>query len=283
MTIVLSTVAGLITAAILLVLGRAYETKLSRRLNRRRRALKALLPFHVRAGQPLVICYGYVPTSSTGTQYTVEQGDLMALMRANQVATALYTAKRVQYAPGSALYGALQLHANILTVSGPKWNPVTARLIGDLGSPVTFSSTEHAIVVADVDKTTVYRADRDEGQLATVCYGIILSGTIRRSGTSSLQHVLLCAGRTTLSTNACLLFLSLLEGSRDRMRFLRNAGVEPGKQWGVLLRVERKGVEVNWPLGPLQESDVNLEVVRFFPPSEFREAYTVDYRPRVGD
>lgn len=275
--ILISLLINIVSAPIVFWLGRGYQRKISPSISRRLNVLRSLLPFELQH-EPLVITYGYVMPRNKGDLFSVEQGDLIALLKAYQLVTTFCGSQQIQILDSFSLRSSIDLHKNIFTLSGPKWNPVTDYYLGRLGSPAQFSSNPRGIRVQTpaMNSPVFYRTEREDGKMASDCYGLILSGSIQEDG--RWHNVLICAGRTTLSTNACLLYLNTLACSSASLKELKHHGISSEKKWGVLLKVRNNRPQSNMIEGPLHEGDVDVSVVQTFLPDDFHSPYVHDYQ-----
>lgn len=277
---------GAVTSLVGFGAGRGYHVHIRPRLDKRRRGLRALVPFDLRKNAPIVVTYGAVADPQRAGRYSVEDGDVTALMRANQIAAWIASHERVLLKPAQSLIASLELHRNVFSISGPKWNPAAHRLIGALGSPIDFAGDERALVVLTREQedegvaAESYKTDREPGSLATTCHGLIVAGEREIPDQDQRQRVMIATGRTTLSTHAALLFLSLLASSKERQRSLRDNGIEPGSPWAVLLRVDREVYDIDLGERPLDEADVKITVLRSFTARDFRQPFRSAYKPK---
>lgn len=274
-------ITGLVATGLSFVAGRGYQSFVQQRVDKRYRRFVSLMPFNRKHGAPLVVTYGCIPHSLAGkTRYIVEQGDVTALMRASQLGVRLFGERRVLVTAGHDLLPTLELHRNVMSISGPKWNRVTARLLGALGSPIDFSSSDHALLVSSGQQERAeaaperYETIRRPNELATVCHALIVVGERNIPDQDGRQRILVAAGRTTLSTHGALLYLSLLANSKHRQEQLAERGVTGDERWAALLRFDRnESPAPDLAAQPLQEGAVQISLLRTFTATDFRQPY----------
>lgn len=272
---------GVVAAGISFVAGRSYQSFVQTKVDKRYRRFTALMPFDFRKAAPLVLTYGCIPHApERKARYIVEQGDVTALMRASQLGARLFGERRVLVTAGHDLLPTLELHRNVMSISGPKWNRVTARLLAALGSPIDFSTDGHALLVYSGQQERAeaeperYETVRQPNQLATVCHALLVVGERNVPDQDGRQRVLIAAGRTTLSTHGALLYLSLLANSKQRQEQLAERGVTGGERWAALLRFDRNETpSPDLTMQPLQEGAVQISLLRTFTTTDFRQPY----------
>src|SRR5437879_4459989 len=93
--ILLGLLINIASAPIVFLLGRGYQRKISPSIARRLNVLRSLLPFELQ-DESLVITYGYVMPRNKGDLYSVEQGDLIALLKAYQLVTTFCRSQQIQ-------------------------------------------------------------------------------------------------------------------------------------------------------------------------------------------
>jgi len=280
MTAFLLGVAGSVVAVGLIVAaGRAYQTRVGRALRSVRWLGLSLLPFEVGKHAPLVVAHGYVHGPAASDRAAVEHGDLIAIIKAHELALRVAPREAIHIRDGRDIGRGPHEPPNLFSVSGPKWNPTASQLLGALGSPITFRYRPRGLAVQTPSMATpeIYETQRESG-LPTVCYALVLSGTLQaRAGRS--QHVVMCAGRTTISTEASLLFLEEAERSwRLRLRLLR-LGARRAKPWAALLRVDvATADDERLPAQP--SADVfKVNLVRLLTGEDFYAPYEYSYDP----
>jgi hypothetical protein len=113
---------------------------------RRLNPIKSIIPFDA-SPKKLNLCYGLIPPGTTGRSYTAEEGDLAAIYMIYDIFSSLYTRKKIHIQNHKSAESNLDNIDNISSLSGPKWNKVTERLIGEIGSPVFFSKSKNGIIL----------------------------------------------------------------------------------------------------------------------------------------
>ena len=271
----LSILANVITAPGVFLLGRLYSRRLEPKIARRFHVLRSIMPFDFSSPVPLAVVYGIVPPSMERS-FAVEQGDLQALIKAQQLLSQLYEPDRFHYQDGRSILQNLDHERNIFCLSGPRWNPVTAHFLGQLGSPARFVGTPAQIAVQtpEMNAPNSFETTRQPGQLATVCHGLILSG-VHVMPNGAKQHVLMCAGRSTLSTSACISFLQQISRTPALVKDLHKRGIRGDKKWGLIIRVERAAPEAL--MEPFHEIDMDIKIVRYFAETDFAQPYRFQY------
>ncbi|PCI19437.1 hypothetical protein COB64_03840 [Candidatus Wolfebacteria bacterium] len=273
MDLILNIVAGIIVLIIGAVIGKQIERCVKYFVGWR--AFARALSFNT--NKEIIYAYGSIPPGEKDNKVIVQQGDVYALLVGFQTINTLFDSEKILIQDGGTLGANISLHPNVLSISGPKWNPGTRHLLGKIGAPIKFIKDPKGILVypsQSQGKERVFEIEREAGQLVKVCYGVIFNGSIRNtSGTE--QHVLICCGVTTVSTSACLLYLSSLFKSKDEFKDLKHKGLLKENKWGLLLRVENhtKQDSIN---DPLQEINVNSFVEKVFYEKDFLTPYVYE-------
>jgi hypothetical protein len=279
MGILIGIILGIIASVIANIIGFYTGNRIYTFLKARMHELRSILPFDFTKNKPIVLAYGSIPPTDITNTHTVEQGDLIALLKAYEIAAMIGKDKSLLVYDGLSIYSSYELHANIFTISGPKWNPVTRILLGRLGAPITFTKTPKGIIVktTKMKKEHFYECKKEEAKLQKICYGVILAGEVENnSGTK--QNVLICSGASTLSTNGCLLFLSQLSKSQIKVKQVQSMGLFRQKKWGLLVKI-KNNKSVDSIHSPLHENDVSITIEKIFFQKDFLPSYLLDTYP----
>jgi hypothetical protein len=164
--------------------------------------------------------------------------------------------------------------SNLLTISGPRWNSITGRYMGRLGSPLRFADDRKAVILhkpGDSQKnfSNTYRTSGDP----EVCYGIVIGGIVKRGGRA--QKVLICAGSNSFSTYGCAIILDELRRSRSLRRMGKLAELRSQSRWGMIVRVQNLSPTSAAPRGilPFERSQLEVEVERTLVAAEFSDPF----------
>lgn len=238
--------------------------------------LRSIMPFGLFPDR-IHVGYGLIPPGAPIGIYTVEEGDARTMYEIDDILSHLYQQDKVIMRSHIDLGRILDVVENLVTVSGPKWNKLTERAIGQLGSPVTFDKFEEIsrlVFQGREGDPVYYETDREPGQLARICHGIILSGATKRT-TGLSQSVLVCAGNSTLSSYGVGLFLRNCINNKELVKSIRAYGITPKSRWGLI--VEVKSLRTNGGLSPLAPSEVQVKIVRRIRDEEFVDPYEYRY------
>jgi hypothetical protein len=275
----------LIASIIFTILGAVSYGYLYLPYRRRTNALSRLSPLDF-SKDPVYLCYGLVPPGERDKHYrdkhyTVAQGDLSAITLGYQILTENYGGGRLRIQNCVATEPHLNEVSNLLTISGPRWNSITERYMGRLGSPLRFADDRKSLILRERGGsreifTNTYRPSG----YPEVCYGIILGGVMRRGGDRA-QNVVICAGSDSFSTYGCVIILDDLRHSRSLRRIGRLAELRNEPRWGLLVRVQNLSTASAEPRGrlPFERAQLEVRVERSLVAAEFAEPYV--YRPEI--
>ena len=248
-----------------------------RYVQRRLNSVRPLLPFA--SAKSVNVSYGLMDPNSLERSYAAEEGNVATVFKVLEALGHILGRVPLGLVSHVSVTDNPKLLQSLLCIGGPKWNSITARLIGDLGSPARFSKSEACLVLRDssTEEVVSYPTERGPG-LARKCHGIILSGIVEKIG-HDRWSVVVCAGNTTLSAFGMAVHLKRLGTSRSLVRDLRRHGVVPHKRWGLVVEVtnrlnrEMPGLESI----PLPEELVDTRVVRYLTEADFCEPYAYEY------
>jgi hypothetical protein len=241
---------------------------------RRTNALSRLSPLDF-SNDPLYLCYGLVFPGEPHKHYTVAQGDLSAITLGYQILTENYGGERVRIQNCVATEPHLSEVSNLMTISGPRWNSITERYLGRLGSPLQFTDDRKALILHKRGEsreffTNTYRPSGDP----EVCYGMILGGIMGRGGDKT-QNVIICAGSDSFSTYGCVITLDDLRHSRSLRRAGSLTELRNEPRWGLIVRVQNLSTVSAEPRGrlPFERGQLDARVERSLVAVEFTEPY----------
>ncbi|MGH8604078.1 MAG: hypothetical protein ACREXR_15300 [Gammaproteobacteria bacterium] len=270
---------NLIASIIFAILGAVSYRYLYLPYMRRTNALSRLSPLDF-SKDPVYLCYGLVSPSEPDKHYTVAQGDLSAVTLGYQILAGNYGGERVRIQNCVVTEPHVSEVSNLLAISGPRWNSVTKRYMGRLGSPLRFTDDRKALILRKRDRsretfTNTYRPSGDP----EVCYGIILGGVMRHSDRK--QNVVICAGSNSFSTYGCVIILDDLRHSRSLRRMRRVSELKNEPRWGLIVRVQNLSTASAEPQGrqPFERSQLEVVVERSLTAAEFSEPYV--YSPAI--
>lgn len=273
-------VINLIASIIFTILGAVSFRYLYLPYRRRANALSRLCPLDF-SKDPVYLCYGLVSPGDPGKHYTVAQGDLSAITLSYQVLAENYGGERVRIQNCVVTEPHLNEVSNLLTISGPRWNSITERYMGRLGSPLRFADDRKALMLSGPDGSqeifpNKYRASGDP----EVCYGIVLGGVMKRRGDTA-QNVVICAGSNSFSTYGCVIIFDDLRHSRSLRRMGRLAELRNEPRWGMIVRVQNLSTESVKPRGrlPFERGQLEVRVARSLVGAEFLQPYV--YGPAI--
>ena len=276
--VLISIIINLISSPIAFIAGIIYK-KILVPIGKYQNVLLKILPFNLQSEDKIVLTYGYVLPETT-SNYMIEEGDLIALFTAKELISSHYSEQNFLLQDSITIANDLSSYKNIFSLSGPKWNKITEYYLGQIGSPATFSKKPKGVAVktSRMHEPLIYETLRKEGQLATTCYGIIIGGRLNVNDTTE-KNILICSGRTTLSTNGCLLFLRQLSRKSDFYEELKKRGLfKAQKKWGILLKVESQfmpKIDIN---RPLRSNDVKIQIVNVYLEEDFLQPYEYSYQ-----
>lgn len=248
---------------------------------RRTNALSRLSPLDF-SKDPVYLCYGLISPGGFDKHYTVAQGDLSAITLGYQILAENYGEERLRIRNCITMEPHLDEVSNLLAISGPRWNIITERCMGGLGSPLQFADDRKAVILRKRGGLReVFTNKHGPSGDSEVCYGMILGGVMRRGG-DRVQNVVICAGSNSLSTYGCVIILDDLRHSRSLRRIegieglarLRN---EP--RWGLIVKVEnrsRASAALRSQL-PFERGQLEVQVERSLATAEFLEPYVHKY------
>ena len=271
-------VINLISAIIIFFLGIIYSKIISKKIREHFNVMRKIFPFQLKKNNRLVLTFGYVKPEKI-TNYSVEQGDLTALLSLKDLIELYDSNCKIEICDSISIKDNFNLYKNLFILSGPKWNKITEYFIGRLGSPITFNKNPAGLLVktARMNKGIIHETIRREGEIADECYGVVIGGKIKNN-ISEEQNIMICAGRTTLSTNGSLLFLRQIMNKKDEYKELEKRGLMKSlKKWGILLKVNRKFSDKTRIVRPLQSNDVSIEIISLFLEEDFLKPYEYRY------
>jgi hypothetical protein len=271
-------VIALIVSFISFVTGIFYHSKIADKISRQRRIFLKILPFATGKDSRIILTYGFIAPQNNSDIFLLQQGDFSAIIKAREIINNIFHVSKQDFMISTDIFSHLLNYENIFSISGPKWNPVTAKIMGDLGCPVEFVPDKRMVRVTN--KTTMkkieYESQKADDELATECYGIILSGNIERSGFTK-QRVIVCAGRTTLSTYSSISYLNYLRHSKSEVRKLVKIGINGNDNWCILIRAKRSPQVDKGKNMPLHDVDITFDVVQIFHQDDFLSPYQISY------
>jgi len=266
------------TGALLFFAGNYYDNNIADKVSKQRRLLLKILSFVKSKDSRIAITYGCVTPLGDSDAFMLEQGDFSAIIKSRDIINIAFPTIRQDFLSSVDLFPNLLKYDNVFSISGPRWNTITAKIMGDLGCPVEFVAEKRMVKVTN--KTTMksveYETVKKAGELATECYGIILSGNVERPGFQN-QKVVVCAGRTTLSTYSCISYLNHLSNSKNEVKKLLSRGIRGDNNWCVLLRTRRSPSTVQGTNLPLHDVDVTFDVVQIFHHDDFLAPYQLTW------
>jgi hypothetical protein len=268
---------NLLASAIFFTLGVIFRSKLLPWYTRLFNPLRSIMPFGF-SPSTIHIAYGLIPPDSQRMIYTIEEGDVRTIHEIEDIFAFIYGQKRVLIRSYIDVDRSQDILNSIVTVSGPKWNNVAERLIGRLGSPATFDK-ENGVSRLVLKKGTqqieaYYLTERINPKIARRCYGIILSGKVRRAS-GELQAVLVCAGNSTLSSYGVVLFLRNCLNNRQLIKQIRRSGIDPKKRWGLVIEVINNTPDTT--SAPINPSYMQFKIMRLITEKEFLDPYVYKY------
>ena len=274
----LGIIINLISAPLIFFGGILFNKTLGQRIRRHMNTLRNLMHFRLKGEDKILVTFGYViPEASTN--YVIEQGDVTALLSAKDLIISFCPEQQLELRDSISVKDNFASQRNIFSLSGPKWNKVSEHYLGQLGSPATFCRNPKGVMVntSRMSEPIIYKTVRKDHELAQTCYGLIVSGRLNHD-TKEEQNIVICAGKTTLSTNGSLLFLRQLSRKSDAYQELRKRGILKSlNKWGLLLKVDRQFASSRGIIRPLQPNDVNIQIVNVFLEEDFVPPYEYDY------
>lgn len=275
MEIIIGFILGIFASIIANIIGFFTGNQIFSYFKTRTHSLRSILPFDLSKNKHIVLTYGSIPPKNTLSTHTVEQGDLIALLKAHDIVQLIGKEKSLLVHDALSISSSYELHTNIFSISGPKFNRVTRILLGRIGAPITFVKSPAKginVKTSKMKQKVFFKCVRDETKLPKICFGVILAGEVENND-GSKQEVLICAGSSTLSTNGCLLYLSQLSKSKIKVKQEKRKGLFKQKKWGLLLRIEnRKSVDTIHT--PLHSNDVSIEIEKVFIQDDFLPSYS---------
>jgi hypothetical protein len=217
----------------------------------------------------LRIVYGLVSDPTTLPQPFAQDGDVSSLATALLVFSREHSVGAVTAIPARSALADFRSWPEVLSISGPIWNPVTADIMAASHLPVRFASavaadggTVDTLTVDQNGVTTTVETRREDG-VPRECYGLVLSCHRRIPNSRQTQHAVVVAGISTLGTFGALHWLGDL-----RHQKWHEALPEPHRRWCNRFAVVR--VTDSSPLGFSAHSSgseapsfLNVEVVAY--------------------
>ena len=246
-------------------------------VQRRFNVLRELTRFDGREG--IDLCYGIIPPGTSGRSSVAEEGDLAAIYVIADVFKRLFTSEQVRIHNARAVAGTLDSFPNIVSISGPKWNRVTERLIGELGSSVIFDRNSRCMLQSRGGEIVAkYTTDRTQPFLARKCHGLILCGYIERSD-GSTQKAMVCAGNSTLSMYGIATYLLNLSRTPGRKADAGLKQFTKMRKWGLVVEVANKVPQDRDGLVwlPLDPTTIHTSVVAQIPEGGFVRPFVYEY------
>jgi len=272
----------LLASFIMFAVGYFYRNNVAEVISKQRRAFLQIMPFTIGRDSKITITYGCVAPEGSSDAFLLQQGDFSAIIKAREIINNVFAISKQEFITSIDLSAQLLNYENILSISGPKWNAVTAKIMGELGCPVEFVSGKQMVKVTNktTQKSVEYETKKKAGELATECYGIILSGSIDRPGHVK-QNVLICAGRTTLSTYSTVSYLNYLRCSKKEVSKLMKKGIKGDDKWCLLIRAKREQHTDENKNVPLHDTDIVFDIVQVFHQDDFLNPYTITYNKNI--
>ena len=209
--------------------------------------------------------------------HTIEEGDVRTIHEIEDIFAFMYGQNRVVIRSYMDIDRSQDIIDSIVTVSGPKWNKVAERLIGHLGSPAIFDKENGVSRLILKERTQIkacYFTERINPKIARCCYGIILTGKVKRAS-GKLQTVLVCAGNSTLSSYGVVLFLRNCLNNRQLIKQIRQSGIDTKKRWGLVIEVNNNTPDtVSVPINP---SYIQFKIIHIITEKEFLDPYVYKY------
>lgn len=255
MEIIINLIASVIFAILGAVSYRYAYLPCKRRMN----VLSRLSPLDF-SKHPVYLCYGLISPGEASKHYTVEQGDLSAITLSYQVLVENYRGERIRLQNCMITEPYLNEVANLLSISGPRWNSITERYMKRLGSPLQVADDRRGVILRESNGSAelfpnTYRSSGDPD----ICYGIILGGVLM-SGGDRAQNVLICAGSNSLSTYGCVIALDHLRYGGPFRRMGQLAELRKSSPWGLIVKVQNLSTASGAVRGQLPFERGQLEV-----------------------
>ncbi len=268
----------IIYSIILFFLGFIFNKYILVPMKRRFNPIRTIIPFPPDS-KKITICHTLIPPDTTERSYIAEEGDFLGIYMITDIFDSLYKRNRINVESDTSVEASLGTTQDIVTLSGPKWNHITERLIGEIGSPIYFERSSGSVVFKTNKRgITKYATIRKRPHLARKCHGIIISGIIKRADGTE-QRVMICAGSTTISMYGIAIYLKKLHKNRKLVKILKKNGISGKNKWGLILEVknnmptEREGL-VWLPMSP---ATISTGVVRYVKDKDFIDPYLYLY------
>lgn len=270
--IAINVVASILYASVVLIAGRYVIVP----AYRRRTMLARALPFD-RGQKSIAICHGILPPPAGSKYYSVQEGDLAAITHLNAALVDLYGKDRVATLSARRAVTHLGDYGAVAAVSGPRFNGATELLLGRLGSPVVFDTTEK-LIVKKGDTLEAHVPEVGSDSTEVVCYGVVVAGRVQNAA-GRRQRVVVCAGLNTLSTYGSVVFLASLRefrALRDQPALRKTMKRD---RWAAILRVESLSAEGESPTekASLDPDHISVSVVDFCGEDDFESPYALRY------
>jgi len=206
-------------ASLLWLLGGILLTAFYRSYRARRQTLFnhfSQMPFGI---GNVYLVYGLIEPEDIKQLCTVEEGDVSAVCSALSLLEERFGPTRVSVLNSRAaqsLFGSID---NLLSVSGPVWNPITRALLQEMRLPIRFDRDGEKDVLRDelTPARRVYET-RYDGTIARECYGIVCRGSLETSANKRKKCFTVAAGISALSTYGAVTWLrkiSTMQGRDD--------------------------------------------------------------------
>lgn len=264
---------NIVSALIIFLLGAIFTKKIYPALEKKFNPLVKFL--RIKNGNDrnrMCVIHGYARARSQNKNILyIEQGDLHALMHANEILSTTFDKSYISFKDGIVRNNCAMDNDVVLCISGPKWNKCTERYIGELGSPLKFLKTPKCVSVktSRMDVPVNYVTEMATDGTITTCYGFVVFGQIdnKEKGT---KNILICCGRSTHSTNASISILGDIKHRKGIYKELKTRGVinAPGS-WGILFKVTKTNS---------MSTPYEINIVQVFLRDDFIQRYKYEYK-----
>lgn len=210
---------NLLSALIWLIIG-AIALQLFKFFLARKGTAFSKLSGITRASSAIHLVYGLVDSRGNGTHYSVDEGDVCALCLGLSFLETKYDPKKVFAINSQAARTNLGGYTDIVSISGPIWNDISAHYLSTLDLPAVFSertledeSAIDTLVVKNGSQETILETSYTDG-VPRECYGIVVAGPVSTGRSDQKkQNIVVAAGISALGTYGAVCWLKSLSDS----------------------------------------------------------------------
>lgn len=204
---IISTAIWVLSGAFLAWLYRLYKTSRETVFNR-----FAQMPYRI---DRVHLTYGLI--GSKAPSRAAKEGDVSAICSALAMLQERFGTKKVSVLGPTAALAEFGNVDNLISISGPVWNPITRNLLNAGNIPVSYQVEEGDDVLVDssTNPPKVYKTSR-QSSIPRECFAIVYRGSWESSAHSRKRHFAIAAGISPLGTFGAVTWLRKCSTQRLR-------------------------------------------------------------------